>query len=141
MTRVQFLFGAADRHQAALTWLTAAWRERRKVVVFVPEGEARARLDHLLWAQPATGFLPHCAADDPLADATPVLLAGDLAGVREDGVLLNLGDDVPAGFTRFEDLVEIISRDEAVKAAGRERFRHYRSHGYPIESVDLAQSA
>lgn len=141
MTRVQFLFGVRDRHQAVLAWLADAWRERRKIVVFAPDADARARLDQLLWSQPATGFLPHCAADDALADETPVLLAGVLDGVGDDAVLVNLADDVPPGFTRFEHLVEIISRDETVKAAGRERFRHYRARGYPIESVDLSEVA
>ena len=137
MTKVSFLYGTSDRWQAALAWLTDAWRARRPVTVFHPDVTERARFDRFLWSNPATGFLPHCVADSPLAVETTIILTGDATTAAQDHALLNLSDEVPTGFTRYEHLIEIISTDEPVKCAGRERFRLYRERGYAIESTDL----
>ena len=47
-------------------------------------------------------------------------------------LLINLGADTPAHFARFERLLEIISADDADKAAGRDRYRFYKERGYPL---------
>ena len=33
------------------------------------------RMDKLLWTFASTDFVPHCRADDKLADVTPVILS------------------------------------------------------------------
>jgi DNA polymerase-3 subunit chi len=88
--------------------------------------------------QPATAFLPHCAADAALAAETPVLIARRIEEVAQDACLLNLSDDVPPGFSRFEELVEIVSTDDAVRLPARERFRFYRERGYALENRNFA---
>lgn len=138
MTSIQFLHGAPDRLAAAANWLREAWQRRLSVVVFVPSAETAERLDRLLWIQPATGFLPHCTSSSSLSAETPVVLATDLDRLPHDRCLLNLADELPPGFSRFEELVEIVSTDDRVRLPARERFRHYRERGYPLESRDLA---
>jgi DNA polymerase-3 subunit chi len=140
VTRIQFLHGAPDRLAAAAGWLREAWQRRLAVVVFVPSAEAAERLDRLLWTQPATGFLPHCTSASSLAAETPVVLAADLERLPHDRCLLNLADELPPGFSRFEELVEIVSTDDAVRLPARDRFRHYRERGYALESRDLSAS-
>lgn len=137
MTKVSFFFGTADRREAATNWLADAYQQKQSVVVFQPDLEKLAMLDRWLWSHPATGFLPHCAIDSPLAGQTPIVIAQTLDSGLRDQCLLNLSDDVPHGFTRFSELIEIISDDEATKLAGRERFRYYRNRGYAIKSVNL----
>ena len=39
-----------------------------------PGRSGHGALDRLLWAQPATGFLPHCRLGSPLAAETPVIV-------------------------------------------------------------------
>jgi DNA polymerase-3 subunit chi len=137
MTKVSFLFGTADRREAATTWLAGAYRQNQSVVVFQPDSEKLAALDRWLWSHPATGFLPHCAINAPQAEQTPIVLAQSLDSSLHDQCLLNLSDDIPQGFTRFSELIEIISDDEETRLAGRERFRYYRDRGYAIQSVSL----
>ena len=62
MTHIQFLHGAPDRLAAAAEWLRGAWQRRQPALVYVPDAAQANRLDHLLWTQPATGFVPHCQA-------------------------------------------------------------------------------
>jgi DNA polymerase-3 subunit chi len=138
MTRISFFHGAPDRLQAIAAWLGRAGSEGRQVLVYVPAGELSERLDRLLWTQPATGFIPHCRAKDRLAAETPIILASELDSPPHDGCLLNLSDEPPPGFSRFQQLIEIISVEDEDRLPGRERFRFYRERGYPLENRDIS---
>jgi DNA polymerase-3 subunit chi len=138
VTKVQFLHGAADRLTAAADWLRAAWEARRPVYVFVPEREMAERLDRMLWIQPATAFVPHCLAASPLAAETPIVLDDDPERSPHFSCLLNLGNEVPPAFSRFEELVEIVSRDDADRLPARDRFKFYRERGYALDSRDIS---
>ena len=96
-------------------------------------------LDTLLWSVPPTGFLPHCRASDAMAAETPVLLTSDPDALPHHEILMNLDGERPANFSRFERLLEIVSRDDADdRARARERFKFYRDRGYEIVRHDLA---
>lgn len=138
MTRISFLHGAPDRVQAAAQWLQQAWARREPVLVYVPDGDAASRLDRMLWTQPALSFVPHCATDSPLAAETPILLSRQLDAPPQEQCLMNLSNELPANFSRFEHLVEIVSTDDADRLPARERFKFYRDRGYAIESIDIA---
>lgn len=138
MTRISFLHGAADRTQAAALWLQHAWNRREAVLVFVPDSELATRLDRVLWTQPALSFLPHCRVDSPLAAETPILLTDRLDAPPQENCLLNLSNDLPSSFSRFEHLVEIVSTDDADRLPARERFKFYRDRGYAIDSQDIS---
>lgn len=143
MTKVLFCHGAPDRLQAAAAWLMQSTRQRESsgaaqaTLVYAPEAEIAERFDRLLWTQPATGFLPHCRAESPLAAETPVLIANNLEATPHHENLLNLSNELPPGFSRFEDLVEVISDDDAVRLPARERVKFYRDRGYAIQFRDL----
>jgi len=140
MTQITFLHGARDRLQAIAAWLANSGIEARPVLVYVPTSERSEQLDRLLWMHPATGFTPHCRADDKLAGESPIVLASNLDNPPHDGCLLNLSDEVPPGFSRFRQLVEIISVEDGDRLPGRERFRFYRERGYPLDARDVSGS-
>lgn len=139
MTQITFLHGALDRLGAVVAWLAQAGREGRSVLVYVPATERRERLDQLLWTNPATGFTPHCRADDKLAAETPIVLVSDLDQPLHDVCLLNLSDEIPPGFSRFQQLIEIVSAEDGDRLPGRERFRFFRERGYPLEARDISE--
>lgn len=138
MTQITFLHGAHDRLAAVVAWLAQAGRAGQPVLVYVPAAERGEKLDHLLWTQPTTGFTPHCRNDDELATETPIVLASELDRPPHDGCLLNLSDEIPPGFSRFQQLIEIVSEDDGDRLPGRERFRFYRERGYPLEARDIS---
>jgi DNA polymerase III subunit chi len=138
MTRVEFLHSAPDRIQAAAQWLQQAWARRQAVLVYVPDAEAAARLDRVLWTQPQLSFLPHCRADSPLAAETPILLTDRLDAPPQENCLLNLSNELPPTFSRFEQVIEIVSTDDTDKLPARERFKFYRERGYPLDSHDIS---
>ncbi len=138
MTEISFFHGARDRLQAIAVWLARTASEGNKVVVYAPAGELSEHLDRLLWTHPATGFAPHCRASDPIAAETPIILASELDNIPHDGCLLNLSNEIPPGFSRFRQLVEIISVEDEDRLPGRDRFRFYRERGYPLENRDIS---
>jgi len=138
MTTVDFYFNAADKLQVACRLAGKALAQGRQLLVYAPEGDTASRIDKLLWTSPATGFVPHCALHDPLAADTPVLIAADAQTPQRCDVLLNLSAACPPHFERFERLLEVVGADDAERAAGRERYRFYKSRGYAIGNHDLA---
>jgi DNA polymerase-3 subunit chi len=141
VTQILFYHGTADRLQAALCWLHEAWGRRGPTLVYAPRPETAEQLDRLLWLQPPGSFLPHCRAESPLAGETPVVIAEALEPVGtlpHDERILNLSDELPPGFARFRELIEIVSTEDSVRLPARERFRFYRERGYAIESTDIA---
>ncbi len=138
MTQISFFHGARDRLQAVAAWLARAGSEGRQVMVYVPALDRSDQLDRLLWTQPATGFTPHCRAGDPLAAETLIILATELDDLLHGACLVNLSNEIPPCFSRFQQLIEIISIDDEDRLPGRERFRFYRERGYPLENRDIA---
>lgn len=138
MTRISFLHGATDRIQAAAQWLHEAWQRREDVLIYVPDPETAMRLDRVLWTQPALSFLPHCRIDSPLAPQTPIMLTDRLDDPPHENCLLNLANQLPPTFSRFEHLIEIVSIDDADRVPARDRFKFYRERGYAMESRDIS---
>jgi DNA polymerase-3 subunit chi len=138
VTRIEFLHSAADRIQSAAYWLQQAWGQRQQVLVYVPDAEQATRLDRMLWTQPALSFVPHCRVDSPLAVETPILLTDQLDDPPQETCLLNLSNTLPPTFSRFEQLIEIVSTEDADRLPARERFKFYRERGYTIDSRDIS---
>jgi DNA polymerase-3 subunit chi len=54
-----------------------------------------------------------------------------------DDVLVNLASTVPAFFSRFNRVAELVGNDEAARAAARERYRFYQERGYTLNTHKL----
>ncbi len=137
MTSVDFYFNAQDRFQVACRLAGKALAQKKRLLVYAGDAETAARIDKLLWTWPATGFVPHCAAHDPLAAQTPVLVASGPETPEPCELLLNLSAEPPPHFERFERLLEVVGADDAERNAGRQRYKFYRDRGYPIANHDL----
>lgn len=141
MTRVDFYFNAPDKLATAARLVRKACRAKKKVLVFTRDAAMLDAFDRLLWTAPAIGFVPHCRAHDALAGDTPVLLTADAAVAPHHEILLNLDHERPDNFSRFDRLLEIVSRDDADdRSHARARFKFYRDRGYEIVQNDLNQA-
>ena len=142
MTEIAFHFNAPDKLAYACRLLRKACASGARTAV-TADPETLAELDQALWTFSQLDFIPHCSprADAAMPAATPVILADKLAESPVAGVAVNLGERVPAGFERFERLIEIVSNDESDRALARQRWQFYKSHGYPLVRHDLAAPA
>jgi DNA polymerase-3 subunit chi len=141
MTSIDFYFNAADKLQVACRLAAKALAQSKRLLIYAPQADTAQRIDRLLWTWPATGFVPHCAVNDPAAADTPVLIAGLPEADAACEVLLNLDVATPPAFERFERLLEIVSVDDADRNGARARYRFYRERGYRIADHDLAGQA
>lgn len=140
MTQIDFYTHVQDKQSFACKLSAKALAQGLRVLVLAQDENAAASMDQMLWRIPPTGFLPHCRARDPLAEVTPVIVDCDPGELTHDQLLLNLGSERPAFFSRFQRLIEIVTTDAADRQAARERFRFYRDRGYDIRSHDMSQS-
>jgi DNA polymerase-3 subunit chi len=140
VTRIDFHFNAADRLAYACRLVRKVHRAGHRIVVQCDSPDLLRALNEALWTFSPQDFIPHVLATDTLADRTPVLLADDEVPASLDmhEVLINLGRSTPAGFSRYERLIEVIGLEAADREAGRERWRFYRDRGYPLHTHDLA---
>ncbi len=141
MTSINFYFNAGDRFHVACRLAGKAYAQKKKLLIFAPATEAARRIDNLLWTWQQLSFIPHCLASDPLAAQTPVLITTGPANPPECDVLLNLADECPPFFERYEKLLEIVGQDAAGRSLGRSRFKFYKERGYAIDTHDLAATS
>jgi DNA polymerase-3 subunit chi len=141
LTSIDFYFNAGDRLEVACRLAGKALQQKKRVLIYAPQPELAQRIDRMLWTAPAVAFIPHCAAHDPLAADTPVLIATDDAvPAAACEVLLNLSAECPPFFERHERLLEIVAQEDEERLAGRARFKFYRDRGYQIRNHDLAKA-
>ena len=132
MTQIDCYHDQPDRLKQALRLATLAWSRRKPITFFITDPARAEAFDKALWAADPQSFIPHCDANSPEADRTLIIMTDNLEAVSQDELLVNLSDAVPPGFARFHRLFEIVSQNDADKAAARERMAFYKDRGYPI---------
>jgi len=149
MTRVDFYVlddqAEAARERFACRLVEKAFRLKHKVYVHAASTTAAQRLDTLLWTFSEGSFIPHVLAasdlEPALAEATPVQIGtGEPPGL-EAAVLVNLDGEVPAFFSRFERVAEIVGGDASQRTQARARFKFYRDRGYALETHRIGSAA
>jgi DNA polymerase-3 subunit chi len=138
VTEIAFHFNAPDRLAYACRLLRKAVAADARLVVVGPADQLE-RLDSVLWSFSATDFVPHCSAhaEPEVMAFTPLVLAAHAEGLAFRQVLVNLGDDVPTGFERFERVIEVVGLNDSDRLQARNRWRHYANRGYTITRHDL----
>ena len=141
MTEVAFHFNAPDKLGYACRLLRKAGASGARVVV-TGEGGLLRDLDAALWTFSPLEFVPHCMSPGPVAvqSRTPIVLAAAVDDAPHRQVLVNLGDAVPAGFERFERLIEVVTGEEGDRQRARSRWKHYADRGYAIVRHDLQEA-
>ena len=143
MTGVEFHFNAPDKVGYACRLLRKAVGKGAKLVV-TGEPALLRELDTALWTFSPLEFVPHChgeSAPAAVLAASPVVLSQAAHAAPHQEVLVNLGPGVPAGFERFERLIEVVTADEEDRVQGRRRWKHYADRGYAILKHDRSEDA
>lgn len=137
MTRIDFYSlkedSRGDRFLLTCRLAERIHGQRMRAFIHVPDPQQARHIDRLLWTYKQHSFIPHGLASEADREWTPILIGSDGDFGDEHQVLVNLGMEVPAFFTRFDRLLDLVDLDPAVKQAGRARFRHYRDQGYALE--------
>lgn len=92
-------------------------------------------LDTLLWTFRDDSFLPH--EIEGSGDASSPISIGSANTNTVKNLLINLGSSVPEFANQYERIAEIVSNDDDIKIASRQRFAEYRDSGHTIETHKL----
>lgn len=137
MTHVDFYILGADSTDARLSTvcrLSAKAVQRRRRIYVNSDSEAQARvLDERLWTFSQGSFIPHriVSSADRGAGDEPVLIGFSDAPADEHWhIMINLAEEVPDFFSRYERVVEIVDANPERRAQGRARYRFYKERGY-----------
>jgi len=137
MTRITFYLLRSpepdERLRIAMRLTEKAFQQGNRVYINSADENQARTLDEELWRFRPASFLPHGLQGT--ADAIAIGW-GQEPGDHSD-VLINLQLDIPAFFSRFQRVAEVVTQDEASLAALRSSWRFYRSRGYQLEKHDL----
>ena len=112
-----------------------AWRLGHRVYLHCSDAAQRDDLDARLWRFKGESFVPHSPTEQE-PDGCIVLGLGDDPGQHQD-LLVNLDQRIPAFFSRFARVAEVVVDDPSMRQAARESFRFYREQGYPLQNHRL----
>lgn len=140
MTRIDFYVGKTQSLQARLRLacklVEKAHARKMHTYIHTDSATTSAQLDDLLWTLQDTSFIPHALA--PVQDdATRILIGHNIEPMTNCNFLINLSNEVPLFFSRFERLAEVLDQEESILLAGRKRYVFYRDRGYNLEYHQL----
>ena len=141
MTQVDFYI-LKDSQPAAQALLTCrlsekAFKQGHQVFINTASGQQLKQLDDMLWTFRDGSFLPHGVYEEDTDSTHPVLLGHDVEPDGPSDVLVNLSNEVPAFFSRFNRVAELVGGDETQRAAARQRYRFYKDRGYTLNTHNL----
>jgi DNA polymerase III subunit chi len=97
------------------------------------------RIDELLWTYSDRSFLPHEVISGAPAshDRVMVMIGESPAPPSHRQLLINLADALPENFAEYERVAELVPADAERKRLSRERYKHYREQGCPLETHNV----
>lgn len=114
-----------------------AWKNGNRIMIQTSSETEAKHLDQLMWTFRDQSFVPHALL--PVADqkTTPVIIGWGTEAGGENDVLINLGNEIPAFFSSFQRVIEIVDTDPEHRAISRDHFRFYRDRGYPLQNREV----
>ncbi|WP_438951766.1 DNA polymerase III subunit chi [Porticoccus sp.] len=140
MTHINFykISGGFDASLTLACQLTEkAYQQGIQVLLHTGSEDVSHQLDGMLWSFRPTAFIPHAIESGP-ASAVAINHADDPG--EHHGLLINLADNTPGWFSRFEKAIEIVYDDQQVIELKRARFGFYKHRGYPLNFHDLTNN-
>ena len=138
MTRVEFYFNVANKLDKTAELCQKALDKGRQLTIYTQDEAMSSQVQSHLWTYSNSSFLANSKIDESNNHFSPIVIDFDGQKLIQDDVLINLHNVQPIFFSRFRYLVELVSYDDADKAAARARFRFYKDRGYDIKSTDSA---
>jgi len=141
MTQVDFYILQDNRPDAQVR-LTCrltekAFKQGYEVYINTASGQQLKKLDDMLWTFRDGSFLPHGLYTANTGSDDPVLLGHAVEPEGPSDVLVNLANDVPSFFSRFNRVAELVGGDEAQRESARDRYRFYKDRGYTLNTHKL----
>lgn len=144
MTKVDFYILAEEnieqRHLFACRLVEKAYRLGHHIYLHSDDEAQANALDQLLWSWRSSSFIPHqLESVDP--NNTEIIQIGFGSGsdsaASHNGLMINLSNQVPEFFSRFDRVAEIVVQQASITEATRANYRFYRDRGYQLQTHKL----
>lgn len=143
MTHIDFYI-LSDDASAARWHFTCRLIEKitrlgNRVLVTLDDPAEARHLDELLWTFKPESFIPHTLLPSEALEQVEITtdLQSEIPLHNHHNVLINLSSVVPAYFSRFERLSEVVIQQPEILKNTREHYSFYRERGYPIQHRKL----
>ena len=148
MTQVDFYILNTDSNDARLRFICRitekAVRAKNHVFINTANEKDAHNLNQLLWTFSPGSFIPHALIDkNPVSPPLePVIVGLNLEQTNNDStyqaknnwdLMINLSPNVPAFFSRYLRVIEVVDSDSTRKLEGRDRYRFYKDRGYTLK--------
>jgi DNA polymerase III, chi subunit len=152
MTQVKFfilkdLSSTKDRWLYACKLIEQLYNQNRKIITLLSNTQEAIEFDNLLWTFSDISFIPHQLYSSELNPNTPIIINYEIFSKLttthhnfKNYLLINLTDTTSLSTTNINSITEIITNDELVKAAGRQRYQAYQALGNPLESFNVLKT-
>lgn len=141
MTKIDFYVlpenGRGSREHLACRLTEKAYDRGHRVFIHAASREQAEAVDDLLWTFRDESFLPHTLSSAELADQSPIQVGHGDEPRGDCDVLINVSHEVPAFFSRFQRVAELVGSDEAERRRARDAYRFYKDRGYPLDTHEL----
>lgn len=114
-----------------------AWQQNRKVLVQAASRSEAEAVDELLWSFRAESFIPHHLIGDGPTPPPPVRIGWERLPADSRDILINLGADIPAGFDRFQRIIEIVAGTHEEREQARAHWKEYKRLGHVVQAHEL----
>ena len=101
------------------------------ILVAVETLDDAQTLDDLLWSFKPESFIAHQIIDGDNTTRVEITYTNVIKEHR--GVLVNLRNEIPDYFSRFDRVCEIVIQEPKILETTREHYKFYKLRGYPIE--------
>jgi len=143
MTSIDFYISdssdSAIRHRLACRLTEKACHSNLATYIHTQSEQQSDELDSLLWTFNKQSFIPHerYLTDTVNKTKLPVLIGNDNEPETNLDLLINLDNKIPAFFSRFNRVIEIVTNDEDQRKLSRKHYTFYKDRGYIINTHNI----
>ncbi len=131
--RIDFYLLESNQNEARLLiacrLLEKAYTRGHKVYVLCNNQHDAELIDELLWTFKEESFIPHNLQGEGPEPPPPIQIGYDKVPRGFNDILLNLTPQVPAFYTQFKRVIELVINEEEAKEQSRANYRNYRAQG------------
>lgn len=143
MTSIDFYISESSdiqvRNQLACRLSEKACHSKLATFIHTQTEQHSQEIDKLLWTFKASSFIPHQLYNSEEAgkQAQPILIGNDIEPEKNFDLLINLDNQIPDFFSRFNRVIEIVTNNEEQRDLSRKHYTFYKDRGYIINTHNI----
>jgi DNA polymerase IIIc chi subunit len=138
VTKIEFLYNVDDVTNG-IKFVLEKFLKKQNIFIF--SNEKKEELSSVLWSE--SNFFPNIIEAELTTNKQPLekILIGSKFDPHFDQLLINVSRSECLFFSRFLNLIEIVTDEDNVKNNARNRLNLYREYGFEVSLIDFRELA